>query len=145
MNYITAAGGLLQSIIFGYGGIRLEPNRLVVHPNHLPNTTGFSLVGIHYRSSILNLHFNGSSNMVIIDVTKPVNVRVRITLVNHALEIDGNNAIAYVSQRAVIEVVRDNTSTATTSYPESTGSVLYWSKGLLIFCLLLTLSNIITI
>ncbi|KAL4217202.1 hypothetical protein ACF0H5_023655 [Mactra antiquata] len=55
VNFITGAGGLLQSIVFGYGGLRLHPDRLDLNPSLLPNTTSWSFSGLHYHKAIFDV------------------------------------------------------------------------------------------
>jgi trehalose/maltose hydrolase-like predicted phosphorylase len=50
VNFITGAGGFLQSVLNGYGGIRLMGDTLLISPPPLPvNTTTLTLRGINYR------------------------------------------------------------------------------------------------
>jgi hypothetical protein len=56
VNFITGAGGFLQSVLFGYGGLRLREGRLDIQVPPLPsNTTSLTLNGVHYRGSKLRL------------------------------------------------------------------------------------------
>jgi len=55
VNFITAAGGLLQSIVFGYGGIRIRKHQLDINPYLLPETTSWRIFGLHYRDAIFDL------------------------------------------------------------------------------------------
>lgn len=49
VNFITGAGGFLQSVLFGYGGIRLTGHALVVAPPEPPGlVTELVLRGVHY-------------------------------------------------------------------------------------------------
>ena len=49
VNFLTGAGGFLQSVIFGYGGLRLSDDALVLHPPQPPgNATSVGLHGVDY-------------------------------------------------------------------------------------------------
>eukprot|EP01043_Picozoa_sp_COSAG02_P053618 COSAG02_NODE_5948_length_3919_cov_14.379581_1_plen_185_part_00 len=49
VNFLTGAGGFLQSVIFGYGGLRLSDDALVLHPPQPPgNETSVGLHGVDY-------------------------------------------------------------------------------------------------
>ena len=39
VNFLTGAGGFLQAVMFGYGGIRLHPDHLLVKDTFLPPAT----------------------------------------------------------------------------------------------------------
>ncbi|XP_048259379.1 protein-glucosylgalactosylhydroxylysine glucosidase-like [Haliotis rufescens] len=49
VNFITAAGGLLQTAIFGYAGIRYRNHHLDIRPRLLPNSTDWAVRGLHYQ------------------------------------------------------------------------------------------------
>jgi hypothetical protein len=55
VNFITGAGGLLQAVIFGYGGVRYRMSSLTINPYVLPNTTSWALRGLKYRGFTLDL------------------------------------------------------------------------------------------
>ena len=57
MNFITGAGGFLQAVVFGYGGIRLTLDQLEIKPRgHLPNeATKLVFHGLKYQGTELDL------------------------------------------------------------------------------------------
>ena len=56
VNFITGAGGFLQCVIFGYGGVRLGQGQLLISPPPLPqNATALTLASLHYLSSALTI------------------------------------------------------------------------------------------
>ncbi|CAF4806446.1 unnamed protein product, partial [Rotaria socialis] len=57
VNFITGAGGFLQAVIFGYGGIRLTLDQLeVMPPPRLPNQAKKLIFhGLKYHGAILDL------------------------------------------------------------------------------------------
>ena len=44
-NFITGMGGYLQSILFGYGGLRMHIDRIDFNCIPIPDTTGFTIRG----------------------------------------------------------------------------------------------------
>lgn len=54
-NFITGMGGMLQSVVFGYAGIRVRMYQMDLDPYLLPNSQLWELRGLKYRSSTLNL------------------------------------------------------------------------------------------
>ena len=55
VNYLPGQAGFLQSLLFGYGGLRLEPEQLSFFKPYLPqNTTGLDFVSIDYLSNKIN-------------------------------------------------------------------------------------------
>lgn len=58
-NFITGAGGFLQLILNGYGGIRLHSNEMqIMRPRVLPRTESMNIFGIKYRGLIFDLIIN---------------------------------------------------------------------------------------
>ncbi|CAF3541630.1 unnamed protein product [Rotaria sp. Silwood1] len=57
VNFITGAGGFLQAVLFGYGGIRLTLDQLEFKPRgHLPNqVTKFIFHGLKYQGTTIDL------------------------------------------------------------------------------------------
>ncbi len=54
MNFITGAGGFLQTMINGYPGFRITENGLLFNPRCPEGATYIKMRQLHY----LNLHFN---------------------------------------------------------------------------------------
>ena len=79
VNFITGAGGFLQSLIYGYAGIRILPYHMKISPvnsNLPPNTNRLIFKGLNYLSTIfdlmiteeeilLNCRSNGSEEIII--------------------------------------------------------------------------------
>lgn len=57
VNFITGAGGFLQAILFGYGGIRLTLDQLeIMPPSCLPNEAQRLVFhGLKYQGAIFDL------------------------------------------------------------------------------------------
>jgi len=58
VNFITGAGGFLQSMIFGYIGIRLQMESLHFDPVLPDETTKVELTGITYLGNKINLEYD---------------------------------------------------------------------------------------
>ena len=70
MNFITGAGGFLQAVLFGYGGIRLKLDQLEIQPRgHLPNQASkFVFRGIKYQGAVLDLTITNKIYEIVITV-----------------------------------------------------------------------------
>lgn len=57
VNFLTGAGGFLQSIFFGYAGLRVLYDRLVINAAErlMPATNGLTINGIKYRGLSIDL------------------------------------------------------------------------------------------
>lgn len=79
-NFITGAGGFLQSVMVGYGGIQLHSDRMVLRSSYLPEgTTNLEFKGITYMNNQFRLtvdEFNKTFTVVRFDPT----VEIRVTV-----------------------------------------------------------------
>lgn len=65
VNFITGAGGFLQSVLFGYGGLRLlDDKHLQFKPMLLPGSTQVKFVGIDYRGNSINFVIGSSQSQI---------------------------------------------------------------------------------
>ena len=62
VKVITGAGGFMQSVVFGYGGLRLREGRLDTKVPPLPSGTDtLTLNGVHYRGNKLRIAISATS------------------------------------------------------------------------------------
>lgn len=65
VNFITGAGGFLQSVLYGYTGLRIRAGGLDLEPKPLPtNTTEIRLAGVHYLGNRINITVSADSLFV---------------------------------------------------------------------------------
>lgn len=65
VNFITGAGGFLQSVLFGYGGLRLHGNnQLQFNPRLLPGATQVRFIGIDYHGNSIDFKIGGSQSQI---------------------------------------------------------------------------------
>ncbi|VDI81940.1 Hypothetical predicted protein, partial [Mytilus galloprovincialis] len=64
VNFITGAGGLLQAVIFGYGGIRIRESQLDLNPHLLPGVNRWAMKGLKYKGFELDVSVNQSDIQV---------------------------------------------------------------------------------
>jgi hypothetical protein len=55
VNFITGAGGLLQAVVFGYGGLRLQDNHLEVSVSSIVGTSAWAMYDLKYRGFTFDL------------------------------------------------------------------------------------------
>ena len=55
-NFLTAVGGFLQSLLYGYLGIRVLENCIQISPNLLPDCSQARYTGVTYCSERFNVH-----------------------------------------------------------------------------------------
>jgi len=64
VNFITGAGGFLQGILAGFGGIRLTADRMTFSPKLLNPVTAVKLNQIFYQNNTLEISFDKSSTTI---------------------------------------------------------------------------------
>jgi len=66
-NFITGAGGFLQSVINGYGGVRVRENEMIVNPStYVTGWKGMKLRGLHYRNAVLDISWNSTTTLLLL-------------------------------------------------------------------------------
>ena len=65
VNFITGAGGFLQSVLFGYSGLRLlDDKHLQFKPMLLPGSTQVKFFGIDYHGNSINFVIGSSQSQI---------------------------------------------------------------------------------
>jgi len=57
-NFITGAGGFLQTVMFGYGGLRIHDDHLKITPTLMEGASSMTIRGIWYRGSAFTIDCN---------------------------------------------------------------------------------------
>jgi trehalose/maltose hydrolase-like predicted phosphorylase len=77
-NFLTGAGGFLQSVMFGYGGLRLNGTALWLDPQLPLDTAGIRLLGIEYLASTLDIEWNSTTVTVALTGPGPIPLALQI-------------------------------------------------------------------
>lgn len=77
-NYLSAMGTYLQSLVNGYGGVRLHSDRLNFDPTLPANVDGMNFIGIDYLGSSVNVVVN--TDEVVLVITGQLKRAVPLTL-----------------------------------------------------------------
>lgn len=67
-NFITGMGGYLQSIIFGYGGLRVYEDKMVIKGNLPLSVTSMKVIGLDYLGGSIDIQF--TDTVTIVTMTK---------------------------------------------------------------------------
>lgn len=60
-NFITGAGGFLQTMLYGYLGLRYESDHLRLNPSLPPQTTSLALRRLQFQDAVLDATYNATS------------------------------------------------------------------------------------
>lgn len=79
-NFITGAGGFLQSVINGYGGVRLHFDYMIIKDSFLPaGTSSLEFKGVTYLNNVFSLkvdEFNKTFTVVSYDPTNEIRMTI---------------------------------------------------------------------
>lgn len=81
-NFLTGAGGILQAVWAGWGGVRLRDNRLdFMFPSPPPGTTSLRLAKLSYMGVLLQIDISSSATVLSIrEENQSLNVRAAVKL-----------------------------------------------------------------
>lgn len=120
-NYLPAAGAYLQSIVNGYGGIRLHSDRLTISPSLPSGATRLHFAGVDYRGSHLDIVVSETEVMVIVTSSKKSAPLLRLFVFNpdetHTLKTGVE--VRFSRRPAVISVAEVLPVSAGDSKPEA--------------------------
>jgi trehalose/maltose hydrolase-like predicted phosphorylase len=102
-NFITGMGGFLQSILFGFGGIRLHKDRLTIDPVLPPGCDKLRFNGIDYQGSSLSVDVDRASMILTLTSQGRTELRVRSDYRTEILRL--RQPIIVDRRKATIEVV----------------------------------------
>lgn len=96
-NFITGVGGFLQSVMNGYGGIRLHFDYLsITNFYNPPNTKGLTLKGITYLNNRFNLEIkNDVATVMLTDVSKDHIIKITVSPSNKDYEAKIGSTITF--------------------------------------------------
>ncbi|KAL1518837.1 hypothetical protein AB1Y20_003114 [Prymnesium parvum] len=60
-NFITGAGGFLQTVLFGYTGLRIYDDHLRLLPRLIEGTTAMRVKGVHFRGHVFEMWYNANT------------------------------------------------------------------------------------
>ena len=72
VNFITGAGGFLQTVIYGYGGFRLGMDELKFNPTLPPSTTKLTIAGVNYLGSALKFEIQDDQLQISLVSSAPI-------------------------------------------------------------------------
>jgi protein-glucosylgalactosylhydroxylysine glucosidase len=106
-NFITGAGGFLQTVIFGYPGLRITEEELVIQSPVCPdNTGGLKLRGLGYLGARLEISFACSTLAESCVDNRPSEITISVTETEEPLALE-------------VRLYGDSSSSSYVSYPLS--------------------------
>lgn len=92
VNFITGAGGLLQAILFGYGGIRINDSSLHIDPHNLPDAIEWTIMGLKYKGFDLDINIHETY--------------IQITLTKKSLHISSKSTLTIRTSKHDVTVLQ---------------------------------------
>lgn len=100
VNFITGMGGFLQSLLFGYGGFRLRPDRIDFHGRLPPSTSSFNITGLDYLGGSIDFYF--TKDTTIVRLTKAAEFTLTLKYEEKAFTLKQNEIQMFSSTKASI-------------------------------------------
>uniref|UniRef100_A0A182K1P1 Protein-glucosylgalactosylhydroxylysine glucosidase n=1 Tax=Anopheles christyi TaxID=43041 RepID=A0A182K1P1_9DIPT len=103
-NFITGAGGFLQSLINGYAGVRLHQDRLEIKNARLPpDTWSLHIPTIEYRGVLLSLTVSANGFTIVVKATGQTDLKLTVNGKDESICKD----CEYEGTTAIIQQTRD--------------------------------------
>jgi len=68
-NFITGAGGFLQAVLFGYPGLRLTVNGILINPYLIEKSTYFKARGLYYLGNKFDVSYDVKQVTIVVTST----------------------------------------------------------------------------
>ena len=78
-NFITGAGGFLQGVMFGYGGLRLYDDSIQVTPKLFPGSTRVHVRKLYYANTPFEYEYDRDHVRVRVRATEPAKLSVTLS------------------------------------------------------------------
>ena len=116
VNFITGAGGFLQSVLFGYGGLKLYENQLHFEPRLLPGTTLVNITGVKYLGNAINFRIDQSVSYVTVTSQKCGSPLLQLIMTQSGIKckLRVGKTVQVHNTLSVIEPVEDEDKSETT-------------------------------
>jgi len=75
VGFLTGLGGFLQTVLFGFGGVRIWRDHLALNPSLISDMSHIVLRGVHFRGAVLQISFD-EDEMEVLAVDAPGVVHV---------------------------------------------------------------------
>lgn len=90
-NFLTGAGGYLQTVLFGYPGIRIQSNKLDANPILIDGAQRVGVHGIHYQNAIFSMVYD--SKVVTFSLTEDKNSDIPLIVTDVKTGISKNMSV----------------------------------------------------
>lgn len=111
VNFITGAGGFLQSVLFGYGGLRfVDHKHLQFKPMLLPGSTKLKFVGIDYHGNSIDFVIGSSqSQITVTSRAQPAPVLLAILIGSQTkFRLDIGKTVQVPNELVIIQPLQSN-------------------------------------
>jgi len=109
VNFLTGAGGFLQSVINGYAGVRIYLDRLeIIRPQLPPGSTKFSISGIKYLGATFKITVTQNEPLIQCTSVNPSQPLILNEMDNNVYHITKNFIYYFKVPKVIIKPIRNN-------------------------------------
>eukprot|EP00112_Aurelia_sp_Birch-Aquarium-sp1_P025643 Seg8630.1 transcript_id=Seg8630.1/GoldUCD/mRNA.D3Y31 product="Protein-glucosylgalactosylhydroxylysine glucosidase" protein_id=Seg8630.1/GoldUCD/D3Y31 len=124
-NFITAAGGFLQAVMFGYGGLRLKSDGLHFRGQLPPKVSKMSFDGLDYQGNAIDIYITEDNLML--NVTQQSATAKKLVLLERGriVTLIPGKLYNVKSKQGIVSVFK--TKKLTSSAPSTLDRILTWT------------------
>ncbi|OWA53235.1 Acid trehalase-like protein 1 [Hypsibius exemplaris] len=125
LNFLTGMGGYLQAIVNGYAGVRLMADHVTLHPQALPKTSSWKLVGYRHLGYRLDIAFDFAANVTTIETIAKLSTTHLVLALESGAVYDlsrvGHRHTVHL-EKGVLRTYNPATDVLTTDTPSTDGT-----------------------
>jgi len=103
VNFITGAGGFLQTVLYGYGGFRLKNSGLTFKPSLPPNVTKMT-VNVHYLGSLMEFAVIEKEIKITLLSSGPISPSLEVSTTEGVFNIEGGSPVTIRNTEGAVRV-----------------------------------------
>ena len=106
VNFITGAGGFLQTVIYGYGGFRLKNSGLTFNPSLPPKVTKLT-ISVHYLGSLMDFAVTEEKIKLSLLSSGPISPSLEVSTDEGTFNLERGSSVTISKTQGVVRM-RDN-------------------------------------
>lgn len=103
VNFITGAGGFLQTVIYGYGGFRLKDSELAFNPTLPPNVTKMT-IRVHYLGSQMDFVISEEKVSITVVSAGPIAPGLEVSTAQRVVRLERGKPITVNRDRGEVRM-----------------------------------------
>lgn len=103
VNFITGAGGFLQTVIYGYGGFRLKNSGLTFNPSLPPKVTKMT-ISANYLGSLMDFAVTEGEIKITLLSSGPISPSLEVSTSGGVFNLERGSPVSICNAQGVVRV-----------------------------------------